>query len=183
MLQDQAEKSGKCSSMSDSSRKWTLSRTTIGVLFTLGAVSLVGAFVTRREMETQSLQHSERWNAMRLELTLCRTLLNTTSAAVDHSRERLRQIEFLTATEGSVPRRATRDRWRDASIGGRDAAANDLASLAQLPSGSPRDAQMLLQSVEEILRAEIQVWSEIDKFARRKGPAKRSVPLSRSDTL
>ncbi len=170
MLQDQAEKSGKCGSMSGSSRKWTLSRTTIGALFTLAAVSLVGALVTRREMETQSVEHSERWNAMRLELTLCRTLLNKTSAAVDHSRERLQQIEYLAVTDGSVPRRATRDRWHAASTGGRDAAANDLAALAQLPSGAPRDAQMLLRSVEEILRAEIQVWSEIDKFARRKGP-------------
>jgi hypothetical protein len=169
MRQGQTEKSWKMGPMSDWSKQWRLSRTAIGVLFTLGAVSLVGAFVTRREMETQSLQHSERWKAMRLELTLCRTLLDQTSAAVDHSRERLRQAEFLIVTEESIAPRTVRDRWHKTSIEGRDAAANDLVSLTKIPPESPRDAQVLLRSVEKILRAEIQVWSEIDMFTRRKG--------------
>ena len=169
MRQGQTEMSGKCGFMSDWSRQWRLSRTAIGVLFTLGVVSLVGAFVARREMEMQSVQHSERWNAMRLELTLCRTLLDETAAAVDHSRERLRQAEFLIVTDESIAPKTVRDRWHKTSIGGRDAAANDLVSLNQIPPESPRDAQMLLRSVEKILRAEIQVWSEIEIFARRKG--------------
>ena len=151
------------------SKSWTISRIAIGALFTLAAVSVAGAYVARREMETQSHEHSQRWHAMRQELTLCRTLLDQTSAAVDHSRERLGQIGFLGVVPWAICSGRDEERWHDASVGGWDAAADDLISLSQFSPESPEVVQMLLQSVEEILEAEIQVWRQIDGFAERKG--------------
>ena len=60
-------------------------------------------------------------------------------------------------------------RWHKASVGGWDAAADDLVSLSQFSPGSPEVVQILLQSVEEMLEAEIEVWRQIDGFVERKG--------------
>jgi len=154
------------------SKSWRISRIAIGALFTLAVVSVTGSYVARREMEKHSLVHSRRWNAMRLELTLCRTLLDKTSAAVTHSRERLGQLEFLGVTNGSTAHRATKDRWHNASVAGWDAAADDLVSLSQFSPASSEFVRPLLHSVEELLGAEIEVWRQIGRFAEGRAPRK-----------
>ena len=151
------------------SKSWTVSRIAMGALFTLAAVSVAGAYLARREMETQSYEHSQRWQAMKGRLTLRHALLDQASAAVTHSRERVGQIGVLGLAPGSSAQRATKERWHNASVGGWDAAADDLILLSQSSPGSSAMAQTLLQTVEELLEAEILVWRQIDGFVERKG--------------
>lgn len=151
-----------------------VSRVVIGTLLTLATASFAGAYLARREMETTSLEHSQRLHEASQQLVFLRSLLDESSAAVNHSRDRLMQAGFLRFPRNlSAVDGATADRWHNqASLEGQDAAANDLASLTKFSygsSGSSQVAQILLRPVEEMLRAEIEVWRKVDGFAEWKG--------------
>lgn len=148
-----------------------VSRVVLGAILVLASGSLAGAYVARCDLETKSREHSHRQHEASQRLTFFRSLLEEASAAVNDSRHRLMRAGLLGSSLGpSVVHRATADRRQDkASLESRDAAAADLASLAKFSDGSSHAGQTLLRHVEEMLNAEIQIWSKIDSFAEQKG--------------
>jgi hypothetical protein len=136
-----------------------VSRIAIGVLLTLASASLAGAYVARCEMETESRESSQRLQEASQDLALFRSMLGETSAMVGQSRDRLMQAGFLGFPRSlSGVDGATADDWRHKSLEAQDAAAKALASRAKFSNRSSQVAQPLVQLVEEMLRAEIQLW-------------------------
>jgi len=146
-----------------------VSRIAIGVLLTLASASLAGAYVARCEMETKSREHSQRLQEASQHLVLLRSMLGETSAVVNQSRDRLMQAGFLGFSRSlSGVDGATAEDWRrKASLEGQDAAAKALATLARFANRSSQVAQPLVQLVEEMLRAEIQLWRKSGAAGRQ----------------
>lgn len=155
-----------------------VSRVVLGAFLVLASGSLAGAYVARCDLETKSREHSHRQHETSRRLTIFRSLLEGTSAAVNDSRHRLMKAGFLGSPFGpSVVHRATADRRQNkGSLESRDAAAADLASLAKFSYGSSHVGRTLLRRVEEMLNAEIEIWSRIHRFAARKGASESDDP-------
>jgi len=146
-----------------------VNKVVVGGLFALLAASVTGAYVVRHEMETAFREHSRRLESIRQQGEAVHAVVQEVSPAVAASADRAMRVALLDLRRGpSSINRTAADHWHNVSAKARSAAASDVGSLAYFSQGLPPAGEAIRRHVEELLRAEIAIWEQIDRFVEQK---------------